>query len=316
MRKSLWQGILVVTSLFLLVSCNGLKGNEKMKAEQLGEAFLQGEFKLIYGLFTPEFKREISLDTFASMGKEWNEGVKRYLLDTNLKLDEEHTQYIFTDNTGTKGIIAIVDSQGKIAGLLMQPLKIYPETDQQLTKNKYIMPIDQEWFVYWGGTNELLNYHYVHESQRYAYDLVITQGNGSFEGDAERNDSYYAFGKPIVAPADGTVVEVVMNIQDNDPVGTANREQPFGNYIMIDHGQQEYSVIGHLQYESAVVKVGDQVKQGEQIGLAGNSGNSSEPHIHFQVQDSQDFETARSLRIRFADGSDPIRGQSVKPANH
>lgn len=316
MKKSLWQGILIFTCLSLLVSCNSLKGNEKMKAEQLGEAFLQGEFKSIYGLFSPEFKQEISLETFAAMGKEWNQGVKQYVLESNLKLDEEYTEYIFRDDTGTKGIWAIVDSQGKIEGLLMQPLNIYPETDQQWTKNKYIMPVDQEWFVHWGGTHELVNYHYAHESQRYAYDLLIRQGNQTFKGDAAKNDSYYAFGKPVVAPADGTVVQVEMNIPDNDPVGTMNREQPLGNYVMIEHGEQEYSVIGHLQYQSGVVKVGDHVKQGEQIGLAGNSGNSSEPHIHFQVQDSQDFEKARAIRIQFADGSDPIRGQSVQPYNH
>lgn len=60
---------------------------------------------------------------------------------------------------------------------------------------------------------------------------------------------------------------------------------------------------------------GDKVKAGQLLGLCGNSGNSSEAHIHFQVMDHQDFLQAKSLRIKFHGGSEPIQGDFVKPSS-
>ena len=165
-------------------------------------------------------------------------------------------------------------------------LENHPETDQIYTQTEFILPIKEEWYVFWGGTNQRDNDHYAYPSQRYAIDLVIRKNGRDYEGDKDKNESYYAFGKEIIAPADGRVVEVERRVKDNEPVGEMNAAQPFGNYVIIDHGNGEYSVIGHMKYESPVVKVGDAVKQGQLVGLCGNSGNSSEPHIHFQVSDT------------------------------
>lgn len=61
------------------------------------------------------------------------------------------------------------------------------------------------------------------------------------------------------------------------------------------------------------MKTGDKVKAGQLLGLCGNSGNSSEAHIHFQVMDHPDFLQAKSLRIQFHGGAEPIQGDFVLP---
>lgn len=194
------------------------------------------------------------------------------------------------------------------------PLESHPETDQIYTQTEFIMPIKEQWYVFWGGTNEQDNYHYAYESQRYAFDLVIKKKGENYEGDKDENQSYYAFGQEVVAPAGGTVIEVESEVRDNEPVGEMNRGEPFGNYVMIDHGNGEYSVIAHMKYQSPVVKAGDEVKQGELIGLCGNSGNSSEPHIHFHVSDSPQLNQGNSIRIKLRNNENPVRGEYVHPS--
>ena len=72
-----------------------------------------------------------------------------------------------------------------------------------------------------------------------------------------------------------------------------------GNYIIIKHKNNEYSLICHILKNSFKVKVGDIVKEGDVIALVGNSGNTNGPHIHFQVQDRFDFNTAIGIKITF-----------------
>ncbi|PTM58445.1 M23 family metallopeptidase [Desmospora activa] len=194
------------------------------------------------------------------------------------------------------------------------PIRNVPDTDQIFTKTEFILPIKETWYVFWGGTNKRDNYHYAYESQRYAIDLVIRKNGKSYRGDKKQNQSYYAFGKEVIAPAKGTVIQVENDVSDNKPVGKMNPDKPFGNYVMIDHGNDEYSVIGHLKKGSPVVNVGDTVEQGDLIGLCGNSGNSSEPHIHFQVSNSSMLNQGQSIRIRLRDNVNPTRGQYVQPA--
>lgn len=218
--------------------------------------------------------------------------------------------YVWTDATGLRGIqTGLADNQ--IATLQLYPLHKW-ESDQHPTKKSYKPPFTGEWFVFWGGNNEFVNYHYESLGQRYAYDLVIQRDGYSYKGDPAKNESYYAFGQPVVAPRDGTVVRVKNHIADNHPVGVMNEKEMAGNYVVIDHGNGEYSMLAHLKKGSVAVKKGDIVKQGQQLGECGNSGNSSEPHIHFQISDTAQFEEGMSIRIRFDGGIDPVFGQTMK----
>ncbi|TVX94334.1 M23 family metallopeptidase [Paenibacillus agilis] len=216
----------------------------------------------------------------------------------------------WTNKDKSKLILAIIKN-GKIQYLLMPPPLKFPETDSYQTKTTFQLPFDGEWFVGWGGHNVIENYHYAYETQRYALDLVVTKKGKSFKGDGKKNEDYYAFGKKVLSPAGGTVVDVVTDIPDNVP-GKMNPDQTAGNYVIIDHGNNEYSLLAHFKQNTIKVKKGDKVKTGDYLGDCGNSGNSSEAHIHYQVSDKPSLEHGRSLPPRFAKGIFPVQGQTLK----
>ena len=72
-----------------------------------------------------------------------------------------------------------------------------------------------------------------------------------------------------------------------------------GNYVLIDHGKNEYSLYAHLQRGSVRVHVADQVKAGTIIGKLGSSGNSTEPHLHFHVCDKPDPLMCAGIPVNF-----------------
>jgi hypothetical protein len=91
---------------------------------------------------------------------------------------------------------------------------------------------------------------------------------------------------------------VVDGIHDNKP-GEMNRMFVPGNIVVIKIAEREYAVFAHLKQNSVRVKVGDKVARGATISLCGNSGNSSEPHLHFQMQNTPFFEDESSTKVSF-----------------
>lgn len=282
-----------------------------MKPKDLPDVLLSGNFENVHKQMSEYFKNEVSFKQFQELGEEFNEDITKFILQSELPYENGAKQYVWTDDSGSKGMIAVFDEDDVIQVLQLIPLAVYPETDEIFTKTKFHLPFRDEWFVFWGGTNKLLNYHYEYENQRYAYDFAIVNENRSYEGDPTLNESYFAFGKEYLAPADGVVVSMENNVEDNEPVGTFNEEQPFGNYVILDHGNEEFSYLVHFKHQSIVVKQGDKIKQGDLLGLVGNSGHSSEPHIHFHVADSPDPMNSKSIRINFSGKRNLIQGDFV-----
>jgi hypothetical protein len=95
--------------------------------------------------------------------------------------------------------------------------------------------------------------------------------------------SYDIYGKPVLAPAAG-VVTFVLDGRPDLPIGSTDSHSHSGNQIVTDIGGGRYLMMGHLSPGSIQVKVGDRVKLGQPIARAGNSGNTSEPHVHIQAQ--------------------------------
>ena len=283
-----------------------------MKPKDLSDILLGGNFEKVYKQMSEYFQNEVSFKQFQELGEEFNKDITKFILQSELPYDNGAKQYVWTDDSGTKGMIAVFDEDYVIQALQLIPLAIHHETDEIFTKTKFHLPFRDEWFVFWGGTNKLVNYHYEFENQRYAYDFVIMKENRSYESDPTLNESYFAFGKEYLAPADGVVVSMENNVEDNEPVGIFNEEQPLGNYVILDHGNEEFSYLVHFKHQSIVVKQGDKVKQGDLLGLVGNSGNSSEPHIHFHVANSPDPMNSKSIRINFNGKRDLIQGNFVK----
>ena len=130
---------------------------------------------------------------------------------------------------------------------------------------------------------------------RYAYDFVIVDEAGKmYRGDGEKNEDWYGFGTPIVAPAGGVVVAMSdgqpdntrskKNLQMSLEAFMKNHNLPFGNYVIIDHQNGEYSFFAHFKNGSVTVKKGDTVKQGQKIGEMGFSGDAFLVHLHYQLQ--------------------------------
>ena len=159
-------------------------------------------------------------------------------------------------------------------------------------------PFRGEWYVVHGGNSALINHHYPTPAQRYALDLVATHAGSYFQGDASRLESYFAFGQTLYAPADGRVAKVVDDLPDV-PIGQTDAAQPAGNYISIDIGQGRFVVLAHLRQGSIRVREGSVVKRGQALAQAGNSGNTSTPHLHLQVQSHADFYHPRQQAFPF-----------------
>lgn len=283
-----------------------------MKPKDLSDVLLSGNFEKVYKQMNEYFRNEVSFKQFQELGEEFNKGITKFILQSELPYDNGAKQYVWIDDSGTKGIIAVFDEGDVIQVFQLIPLSVHHETDETFTKTKFHLPFRDEWFVFWGGTNKLVNYHYEYENQRYAYDFAIVNENKSYKGDPTLNESYFAFGKEYLAPADGVVIKMENNVEDNEPVGTFNEEKPFGNYVILDHGNEEFSYLVHFKHQSIVVKQGDKIKQGDLLGLVGNSGNSSEPHIHFHVADSPDPMNSKSIPINFNGKRNLIQGDFVK----
>jgi murein DD-endopeptidase MepM/ murein hydrolase activator NlpD len=143
-------------------------------------------------------------------------------------------------------------------------------------------PLAGEWFVYNGGRSVLLNGHSPDESN--AVDFVRFGANGRTHtgGSGAPLTDYASFGSPVLAPADGRIVEVTDGYADNPP-GTNG---DYANNLVMDIGDGRYVSMAHLKQGSVRVRVGDVVRRGQPLAAVGNNGHSSEPHLHLQVQDS------------------------------
>ncbi|GAA0249342.1 hypothetical protein GCM10009000_076980 [Halobacterium noricense] len=165
------------------------------------------------------------------------------------------------------------------------------------------LPFSGTWMVVNGGVKKEDSHSWGIISQRYAYDFVITEDDGrTHEGSGATAEEYFCYGEPMLAPADGTVVDTKDGHRDSpyfrgllDPLQRDLR----GNYATIRHAENEYSVLAHLQAGSVTVEEGEKVERGEQIGRCGHSGNSTEPHLHFQLQDRPSFFFSAGLPITF-----------------
>jgi D-alanyl-D-alanine carboxypeptidase len=124
--------------------------------------------------------------------------------------------------------------------------------------------------------------------QRYAQDWVLLDPvtGQAAAGNATLARNYYGFGKEIYSVADGTVMDAGDGLPDSEgiysPLGTTIPTAA-GNYVILDLGNKKYACYAHLVNGSVRVKKGDTVKEGQVLGLMGNSGNSDIPHLHFQV---------------------------------
>ncbi|HET7460790.1 MAG TPA: M23 family metallopeptidase [Longimicrobium sp.] len=215
-------------------------------------------------------------------------------------------------------------AQGAIAGFMIRPAGTDAAPSRFLdytTKTALRLPFDGEWYVFWGGRTREQNYHVIAPDQRFAYDLVVLRDGSTHAGDGTRVEQYHCWGRPILAPGAGTVLTAVDSLADNTP-GQMDPAHAAGNHVIIDHGNGEYSLLAHLRRGSVAVHAGQRVAPGDKLGECGNSGNTSEPHLHYHLQNGPAFGRAEGLPAQFihytADGrpverGEPVRGQTIHP---
>lgn len=218
------------------------------------------------------------------------------------------------------------DAEGRVAGMLARPsakATEYASTHLDYeTKTALRLPFEGEWFVVWGGRTVDQNYHAATRDQRFAMDVLIRKDGATHKGDGKALTDYWCYGQKVLAPAAGTIVWMRDSLADNTP-GQTDRASAVGNGVVIDHGNGEYSLLAHMQPKSLRVKVGDRVKPGQWLGLVGNSGNTSEPHIHYHLQNGPKPFDADGLPIPFTNllvngervaKAEVVKGQTVAPA--
>jgi len=144
----------------------------------------------------------------------------------------------------------------------------------------FILPFWGTWKVTQGH-----NGSFTHQGDwRHALDFELVDEEGlTYADKGDYPEDYYAYNKPVIAPADGRVEEIVDEVDDN-LIGKVDIENNWGNTIIIRHADQLFTKMSHLKKGSFKVAAGDPVKKGQIVAHCGNSGRSPYPHIHFQVQ--------------------------------
>lgn len=216
-----------------------------------------------------------------------------------------------------------LDEAGGIAGFFVRPAQQPAESrflDYE-TKAALRLPFEGVWQVFWGGRTPEQNYHAVDRGQRFALDVLVVEDGSTHAGDGRAPEDYHCWDRPILAPAAGTVAAAVDGLPDQ-AIGETDPENPAGNHVVLDLGNGEFAFLAHLRRGSVAVKVGDRVESGQEIGRCGNSGNTSEPHLHFHLQTMPVLGEGEGLPAFFnaylADGEpvargEPLRGQTVAP---
>ena len=180
------------------------------------------------------------------------------------------------------------------------------------------LPSDLPLRVLWGGDALRTNRHAFAPDQRWAYDLLVEPGqNGS-----SRLQDYGCWGTPVLAPAAARVHLT----RDDQPEGTpgsfASTAQAFGNFVSLELASGTYLVLAHLQPGSVQVHAGERVSEGQPIGRCGNSGHTTEPHIHIHHQrqppdpDHPGFAEGLPLYFRDSDGPAMPQGGSTVENGH
>ena len=129
-------------------------------------------------------------------------------------------------------------------------------------------------------------------AQRFAIDwMQLDEAGGFVHGDPSNAHNYDSYGADVLAVGDGTVVEILNDLDDQKPgtlpdPKTITLENVDGNHVVLDLGDGVFAFYAHMQRGSVRVSSGERVKRGEVLGKLGNTGNSSAPHLHATIRNT------------------------------
>ncbi|MDL4840383.1 M23 family metallopeptidase [Aquibacillus rhizosphaerae] len=167
---------------------------------------------------------------------------------------------------------------------------------------------ENTYYVGQGGSHTQMNYHHAYQSQQYALDVVALNSFGIRASGLYPEDlsKYEIYGDALYSPCTGEVIESRRELVDLTPPDT-NPDQPEGNYVAISCDNNDAIVyIAHMKQNSMEVNEGDTVQDGQYIGAVGNSGNTTEPHLHIHAE-----QDGAGVPIRF-DGEFLTRNRLIR----
>jgi hypothetical protein len=292
------KGLFILLLLVSVVSFSQEEENYKNVISEFESYYNDKNYDAIYNMFNYNMKKALPLVATKAFFADLNNTLGNISkVEFNKSSDLSHI-YKTTFASEVRDVIINLDKNNKIGGLQVTYHK--PKDLKVLERNttKMILPFNEEWFVFWGGTLEEQNYHVAYENQRFAYDILMVNEGVTFSGDPKNNESYFAFGKEIIAPCDAKVVKVITGVEDNIP-GELNPKQLTGNTIVLETSEKEYILFAHLKHQSIVVREGQFIRQGTLLGQCGNSGNTTEPHLHLSLQNTVDMNIATGGKMYF-----------------
>ena len=176
-------------------------------------------------------------------------------------------------------------------------------------------PLADEWAMLSGGRSALVSHHYPTPIVSDAVDFMRLDGEGrGYQGDPKRAESWYGFGEPVLAPAEGTVVSV-SDVHPDEPIGDLGQTPTYGNHIVLEISSGHYAVLGHLKQGSARVSEGERVRVGQRIAAVGDTGRSLWPHLHIHVQEGPNLDQqARTIPLVLSDVFLMRNGRESTPA--
>jgi hypothetical protein len=333
MSSKPWTHLVIVATLMLFglgpLLAETPEDATTQAGRELTRLFLDGKTDALWARFTPKmqamFKNKKALADFRVQVEEL--GTEEALVSEQTKTVDGRLYIRIARWSNVESPVAIVwglDAEGKVTGLFVKPVA-EPAPSAHLdreTKAALRLPFEGDWYVVWGGRTLEQNYHAVSREQRFAYDFLKQADGRTYRTDGKKLEDYLCWNEKILAPAAGRVVAAVDGLPDQ-AIGTTNSEQPVGNHVVLDLGQGEFAFLAHLRKGSVRVAKGDTVAAGDELGRCGNSGNTSEPHLHFHLQSTEIFANGEGLPAFFndyeADGKpvrrgEPVQGQAVRRA--
>lgn len=224
--------------------------------------------------------------------------------------------YAAYNSAGPRGLLLSAVTFGVLTAL---PAAYYRVTSPRTGAVDFTFPLRNGiFYVAHGGQASFMNRHNTVPSQKYALDILRLKGfllTRASRLYSPNLGDYYTYGAAVSSPCDGVVTHVTDIFPDLVPP-LADRANPLGNHVIIQVGNAAiYVGLAHLQHGSIAVRVGDQVSAGRTIARAGNSGNSTEPHLHIQAKKGGDPDLlldGKGLPMLF-DGQFLLRNDLVRP---